>query len=488
MDGTTTISKSELNSLCTQISRTEKVRGVSISHDGSLVIYQVQSFYEEHVGHKSSQLWLASADKANSAVQLTDGSFNDQAAIFLPDNATIVFLSDRHKYGSGLSTIFLARLIEGREITDPQRLLDFDIAAFQVSPDGHCLAFVIKDRPEKPGTFGDVKVYGNPYETRETHSRLAVYDFISRKTGILEDTRTTRHIESFCWDSSSKQLLYRLRQGREPEYTEAEVDLLKVTAASGAIPTRLGVYPRSPSGETFWFGRNACSLQSYMPSNTLDARTLTIQALEQDDESQLRLIAGIYGLGEDAVRIVDATANGRDGGYFLAVEVSFGVDTRIDIVRLHPTPEIERTIFRTSGNAIWFGAWDARRVVEANNKVHYVFAGVLSSGPRHEPPNLWTVKTSEEAGEEKMTKLSNHLRWLVEALEIHTEVIRWKADDGEELSGIVRYLKGRWDKQKPMPTVLFLHGGPYRWVIMTRLFPFWSYPVDKLAATYRVNS
>jgi hypothetical protein len=151
----------------------------------------------------------------------------------------------------------------------------------------------------------------------------------------------------------------------------------------------------------------------------------------------------------------------------VAVEVCKDVDTNIDVVGFSQDGiKTLFTLFRTDNDAIWFGAWDAKRVIGDDGTVAYVVAAVLSSAIKHQPPNVWTgVVTGMSGGlVPNKIQLSSHLQWLVEAPDFKTEVIHWSANDGTRLNGLVRYPPGYQVSDGPLPAVLFIHGGPYRYV------------------------
>jgi dipeptidyl aminopeptidase/acylaminoacyl peptidase len=159
--------------------------------------------------------------------------------------------------------------------------------------------------------------------------------------------------------------------------------------------------------------------------------------------------------------LYSGTGNQNDGEGFIAVEVCNDIDTHMDVVVCSAKGVRKSvTIFETDDDAIWFSAWDAKRVVDASGEVSYVFAAILSSSIRHEPLNAWTIRVDSKGQLKARAKLSSHLQWLVDAPRLRTEVVYWKAKDGTRLSGLVRYPPGY--KSGTLPTVLFLHGGPYR--------------------------
>ena len=172
----------------------------------------------------------------------------------------------------------------------------------------------------------------------------------------------------------------------------------------------------------------------------------------------------LYGLTEDAVRIVDMGCGTQSRNTMIAVEVCTDVDTRIDVVDFVDDRDgdfkVLSSLFETKGEeAIWFGAWDAKGFVSEENEASFVFAAVLSSGIHHRPPNAWSIRVQANAPPKRL-QLSSHLQWLADVPQIKTEVIHWESMDGTKLSGLVRYPPGY---NGLLPTILHIHGGPYRY-------------------------
>ncbi|RDB29887.1 putative peptidase YuxL [Hypsizygus marmoreus] len=454
-----------------QIASSQKLRDVRISPDGSMVLYQVQPFYKSD--RFVSELWLAFTDVPQSARPLTNGLFYDRAGVFHPNGKQVVFLSDRHSPGRA-AHIYVLGLTGGAAVqSEPAPLLSSPgtkaVLAFEISPDSRFLAFSSDDEtsPEeirKVEEKDDARVFGGRDGTTQRFARLRVYSFEKGTVSTLGGIRKDRHIESFTWSPDSKRILYRLRDGRGSEFTEREVILESVSIKNTDDPScALGSYPRSPSGQNIWIpsGR-IISLQSYEPRNPLDARALFVQHIDEA-ASSLNGTERMYGLSEDAVRVVNIAGTcHRHGG--VAVEVCSGVETSIDVISYEKNHNLMRfTLFRTHQEAIWFGAWDARRVVDEDGNISYIFAAVLSSGVTHRPPNVYTGRVTGKGREVTETlQLSSHLQWLADAPVVATEVFQWTTRDGTVLSGVVRYPPGYDASQGRLPTVLCIHGGPYR--------------------------
>lgn len=541
----------------TFIASQPKIRDVKLSPNGGFILYQVTQFYRS-TSRPLSTLWLAETNKPSSAIPVTGGEFNDRSGVFHPDGTRILFLSDRQTPGKK-SVIYQLSLVDHISSVCRDRSGDADefeiantidkdsssssddiiidevltcpipkpstipeptiltskftkrtnIREFQTSPSGELVGFLADNDDDEEGIAtetkkNDVDVIelgsSSSGQTKGRLLKLGVYNFTTDEIRMLEtrrDKNQQRQLEGFTWSSDSKTILYRSRRNRGIEWPE-QVDQDQVllesisVAEEGAKPTYLASYPRSPSGSHVWLSTgHIASLQSYEPQNILDARTLHVHHLSTKTTER------IYGIDEDAIRILpayvhsrgedDLTKNDHD---FLAVEVGNDTESRIDIIAFTPTSptHLSRfTLFQTSSNAIWFNSWDVRRVTHpsasasassSNPTTHvtYFFTAVLSSGPYHEPPNVWSGKIHIDQhnnenhkfkplsrSNQNLVRLSNHLTWLTKTPILKTDIIYWKNKDGIQLSGLVRFppdydtvTHGR------IPTILFIHGGPYR--------------------------
>ncbi|KAK0449851.1 Alpha/Beta hydrolase protein [Desarmillaria tabescens] len=450
-----------------QIASSQKVRDISISPDGERVLYQVQQFYKS-ADRVLAELWLARTDVAHSARQLTNGDFHDRAGVFHPfDSNVVVFLSDRWAPGKG-GNIYSLRLAEDEEpmplMVEPMKK---GVQQFQISPDGKYIAFTSAGDGPSRGDRDDARRIGD----KRGLSHLFLLNPITGEVSSISHIRKDRHVESFTWSPDSKELLYRLREDRGPEAAEREVLLERVPIVSEDAPVTINAYPRSPSGSNIWLSSgHILTLQNHEASNILDARTLYVS----QGADKRALVRKLYGVTEDAIRIVDMSNHSDPtSSGMIAVEIATDTDTRIDRLSFSASNDDEyefHSLFCTQDEAIWFGAWDAKRVRSATG-VSYVFAAVLSSGIRHEAPNVWSVRIDSGqrycakslSGPSIRKQLSSHLQWLMDAPQVKTEVIRWKSKDGVELSGLVRYPPGIDQRCAcALPTILFLHGGPYR--------------------------
>ncbi|KAJ6489519.1 Alpha/Beta hydrolase protein [Mycena vitilis] len=453
--------------LATRISASGKVREIRISPDGTHVVYQNQHQYKVGLSTEA-ELWVAQTNVPGSARLLTGsgGSFNG-GVVFHPDGRRIVFLSDRDTPGKA-GAMYILDYATASEETEPEAIkTGKTVQGFDISPDGKWIAFLSPaDASEahaaRVKAKDDAKVYGE----KAGLSRIMLYNFATGETSALKGVRDDMQVESLTWSPNSAQLLYRMRENKGPEYSEMPIVVERIAiTGEKPVPVPVATYARSPSGQGLWLASgHIADLQSFVPANTLDARSLFISRVgEAFSACGEGATTRLYGVSEDAVRIVNmqSGAGNADGEAFIAVEVCNDIDTHMDVVVCSAEGvRTSVTMFETDDDAVWFSAWDAKRIVDASGEVSYIFAAILSSAIRHEPLNAWTIRVDGKGALKARVKLSSHLQWLADAPRLKTEVVYWKAADGTQLSGLVRYPPG-YESGK-LPTVLFLHGGPYR--------------------------
>ncbi|KAJ7187868.1 Alpha/Beta hydrolase protein [Mycena filopes] len=454
--------------LPTRICASGKIREVRISPDGAHVVYQDQ--YQYKLGPSAEAgLWVAQTDVPGSARLLVRGGCANGGVVFHPDGKRIIFLSDRATPGKS-GKMYLLEYTADVD-TEPEAIeTGKTVQGFDVSPDGKYIAFLtpadtsdeyaarVKDKD-------DAKVYGD----KVALSRIMLYNFVTGETSALKGVRDDLQVESLTWSPDSQEILYRMRENKGVEYSEMPIVVERIAiAGENPVPIPVATYPRSPAGQSLWLASgHIADLQSYVPTNTLDARTLFVNRVGETWDATGAAMTRLYGDFEDAVRIVNMQpgASNADGDAFIAVEVCNDIDTHMDVVVCSADGTVRTSVkmFETEEDAVWFSAWDAKRVVDASGEVSYIFAASLSSATRGEPLNAWSIRVDSKGALKARVKLSSHLQWLADAPRLRTEVVYWKAADGTQLSGLVRYPPG-YESGK-LPTILFLHGGPYRRMI-----------------------
>ncbi|KAK7023922.1 peptidase-S9 domain-containing protein [Favolaschia claudopus] len=469
-DASVAVEDDPTQDLATRISASGKVREIRISSDGTHIVYQNQHQYK--VGASTeTELWVAEADVPNSARLLAAGGFFNGGTVFHPDGKRIVFLSDRDSPGKA-GTMYTLNFATDTADTVPEAIKTGGktVQGFDISPDGEWIVFLSPaETSEAYKTRVKDKYDAKVYSEKVALSRIMLYNFATGKTSTLKGVRDDLQVESATWSPNSKEILYRMRQNKGTEYTEMPIVVERIAIkGENLVPVPVATYGRTPAGQSLWLASgHIADLQSYVPTNTLDARTLFVNPVGKPfSSSGDGVTTRLYGVTEDAVRIVNMQPGVSDDGKgFIAVEVCNDIDTHMDVVVCSAEGDVRTTVkmFETEDDAIWFSAWDARRVVDSSGEVTYLFACILSSAIRHEPLNAYTIRVDSKGVLKKRVKISSHLDWLAEAPKLKTEVVYWKAADGTQLSGLVRYPPG-YESGK-LPTVLFLHGGPYRRMI-----------------------
>ncbi|KAJ6498941.1 Alpha/Beta hydrolase protein [Mycena sanguinolenta] len=459
------IEDDESQDLATRISASGKVREIRISPDGTHVVYQRQFQYKVGANHET-ELWVAQTNVPGSARLLTGGGFFSGGTVFHPDCKRIVFLSDRATPGKA-GTMYMLDFATANEDTVPEAINTGGktVQGFDLSPDGAWIVFLSPaETSEAHAARIKAKDDGKVYGEKVRLSRIMLYNFATGETSALKGVRDDLQVESATFSPDSREIFYRMRENKGVEYSEMPIVVERIViAGENPVPIPVATYPRSPAGQSLWLASgHIADLQSFVPTNTLDSRTLFVNPVEEPFSVE-GATTRLYGVDEDAVRIVNMQPGlNADGEGFIAVEVCKDVDTHMDVVVCSANGSVRTSVqmFKTDEDAVWFSAWDARRVVDASGDVSYIFASILSSAIRHEPLNAYTIRVGSDGVLQKRVKLSSHLQWLADIPHPRTEVVYWNAADGTQLSGVVRYPPG-YESGK-LPTVLFLHGGPYR--------------------------
>ncbi|KAJ7780362.1 hypothetical protein B0H14DRAFT_3586374 [Mycena olivaceomarginata] len=86
------------------------------------------------------------------------------------------------------------------------------------------------------------------------------------------------------------------------------------------------------------------------------------------------------------------------GESFIAVEVCNDIDTHMDVVECSTDGSAPTSVdmLETDDNAVWFSAWDVRRVVDVSGEDSYIFASILSSVIRHEPLSAYSIRVDSK--------------------------------------------------------------------------------------------
>ncbi|KAK4984476.1 hypothetical protein LTR66_008492 [Elasticomyces elasticus] len=209
---------------------------IKISPSGKQIVYSTNLAFgakKAKAGNAVSTIWLAGTGKEKSTRQLTSGQFNDTSPQWSVDGGSIAFTSDRAKAGKS-SAIYVLSLEGGEPYPVTKADNEKDIAGFRWSPDGKSIAFISPDektaeRKARDEERDDVMVYGEDWQ----YNRLRLLH-VSTKT-VTTLVRKDAHVASFAWSEDSKSLVYSTWKTPDlnaPGYHGVEIEEVSVVDKS----------------------------------------------------------------------------------------------------------------------------------------------------------------------------------------------------------------------------------------------------------------
>ncbi|KAI5117832.1 hypothetical protein M0805_003309 [Coniferiporia weirii] len=432
-----------------KVADSEQLNGIKLSPDASKVLYTVKPAYKSGE-HNTSAIWLADVDTAGSAKQFTSGLFNDTAAQFHPDGQRVIFLSDRHKAGGPLQ-VYSINIAGGEAFPLFGKDNKKKVSMFELSPDGLYLAFTSADEPtpedeQREKDKDDAVVFGD----KRAFERLRLYTFASGTVRTL-DVPKDKHVFHFTWTPDSKEIIFAVWRQSEVEFSEEKIPLQRIGISVGSSAQIIGIYPRTPSRICPMPDGKIVDIQSVVPTRLSDSKSVFVHSA--DDFART---AQLYGEVDCAAGVKDIKGDG-----LVAVNIATGLNNRIDVLDVKGSkPEAIFTLYESSNEAIGYGVWDIR--CRADGAI--VLAVIKSSAVRKESPNVWTGIANDRANACKLgTKLSSHLQWMGDVPAVRAEAFHWDAEDGTKLDGVIFFPPGETGSKpdKPLPTVMLVHGGPY---------------------------
>ncbi|KAK7021896.1 hypothetical protein VNI00_017185 [Paramarasmius palmivorus] len=420
------------------IADAEKIATISLSLDGSRVVYACGPRYSKINHLVSSSIWIADTSEPASARKLTDGSTYDYSPAFSPlSSHEIYFLSARN----GTTNVFKVHLGEGSK---PQRVFEFDglytVTSFSISPDGSTIAFVYRSnqepdpnkpkvwrKMENPGMLGLVKLEDNNRTIRQLVAHSAM------------------HVGSFIWTPDSSAIIYRVCQNTDMESQYSPMTEHMISITTGCI-TFTNRYHRVPGSAICKLDRQLFLIQARTPEKLLLTGALWTRPVGEEAAH-----VG-YGDEDEAFSIKDlAPATSQ-----YAVSVGRGVNTSIDVFNssscIFTAYETE-----TEKEAILENLWDMKLCPDGT----YVLIIVRSSIVTGEPPNIWSITLDGTGRRLREIKLSSHYSW-VRPTDIPVgKVLSWIGSDGTQLEGMIHYPRGMAESDLiSLPAVVVPHGGP----------------------------
>jgi dipeptidyl aminopeptidase/acylaminoacyl peptidase len=427
---------------------------VRVSPDGRWAVFSL-GWASKAGEHDQADLWLAALD-GSATRRLTSGDTHDTAPRWSPDGASIAFISDRDKRGTG--ALYLIAPTGGEAVRVSKG--DASLADPRWSPDGTRISVKATD-PETEDDKQRKEERDDAYvhHERDKRDRLGVLDVPANPFGVaaLEQVEPTLvlqgdwHVWEHTWSPDGTQLAVTVT--RRPGFEETFNGL------------RAGILPAS-GGELTWIGgesggyRGASSL-AWSP-NGKQLAFLGGFDLKLDSGEAIFLV--------DPSRPEQVTVRYTDEqGSPLAI--GWQNDDTLALLRLLSVNANLWTLGVTTGEP----QRAVRGPVGERGRIGLFSAGTLSSDGRWfacewsdatHPSEVWVGELGGEA--RQLTHFNDEL--LSRELG-RTELLRWKADDGLEIEGQLIYPVGYQEGQK-YPTILHIHGGP-SWAWDDHLYANW---------------
>jgi dipeptidyl aminopeptidase/acylaminoacyl peptidase len=407
--------------------KVKRVGPVVPSPEASRVAFVVSEAVTE--GEKSE--WLShvhiAATDGSGAYQLTRGDKSATSPRWSPDGQSVAFLSQR---GGDKNNIFVIRVTggEAEQITSEKA----SISAFDWAPDGKSIAFVMPD----PKSEAEEKADKEKRDVRviddgDKLAGLYVVPIARDRDGKRPAKKLnigSVHVTAIDWSPDSSTIVFS-HQATSKVFDQQDISAVRV---SGGEPSKLAATKADESDPT------------YSP----DGRSI---AYVTSDDPPTWAFTGW-------VRIVPAA-----GGTPRPLAMTF--DEEPDILgwsadgRSLIVAETEKTVSRIFSLPVDGGPVTSISATDVNVGAAELNAGGTAVGFVH----AW----SDKAPEPYMSRLPTFAAKQVASVQAipadapmgRTEVLRWKAQDGLEIEGLLTYPVG-YEKGRKVPLLVIVHGGP----------------------------
>ena len=403
----------------------KQVTDVDLSPDGTTIAYvlRVPRTADEPPGGGRSTIWIVPR-RGGTARRLTNPDLSSWRPRWAPNSDTLAFLSRR---GDDGKTQVHKISVSGGEAS-PVTAAPNSVSAFEWSPDGKEVAFTSKRSPTDveaaAADDGEDWIVG---DVRGDHKRLWAVVVDSGLSRPVTDRKL--HIERFEWSPDGSKFVVQASERADIDATMMFSDLFVVDAAGGlASPLtkhdgKLGDIAWSPDGSKVAFlGASdihdpTAGVLYVVPSSGGDAKALT---------------ADYEGTGQWVVWAGDAR---------VVMMANQGADTAISSINVESGER--RTVVE--------GGPVCSRVDTDTRGKAYVCAGATSKHPRE--------VFSGVLGSGQAKRLTNSNPWLDQKELGAQSVVRWKAEDGLEIEGVLTKPVG-YKEGTRYPLAILVHGGP----------------------------
>jgi dipeptidyl aminopeptidase/acylaminoacyl peptidase len=432
----------------------QTVGGVTPSPDGALVVYtQTRHVLEEERSEQVSQIFLAKAD-GSARRQLTFGEKSAIAPSFSPDGRFVYFRSERN----GQPNIWRIP-VDGGE-AHPVTNWKGEISEYAVSPDGRWLAFAASPESEEEARNKKQKRDFRVVDANPKNHQVWLVPADSQPPVFAAPKRLSgpdRHVAALDWAPDSGSIVFEHRPAPSPDlWTKA--DLSEVNVETGSITALVA----TPAAE---------SHPRYSPDGRYVAFVQTPERARWPGDARLAVLTRRDG----SVRRLAASWDERPnllGWDPASSQLYFGEmkHTRSALYAM-PLDGPAKLIYEPRKGTFFAGYGPNAHLNRKGD-----FWGFAQESP-DEAPEAFVAKLP--AGPPVMVSRAN--RDLPQPPLGKTEAIRWKANDGQEIEGLLTYPVGYRPGLK-YPLILNIHGGPANYFSETFLGKAGIYPLAVFSA------
>jgi dipeptidyl aminopeptidase/acylaminoacyl peptidase len=428
----------------------KRVSSVTPSPDGSKVAFVVAEAVMD--GEKSewlSQIHVANAD-GSDARQLTRGEKSATSPRWSPDGRWIGFLSSR----SGKANVWRISMVggEAEQVTDEKG----GIGSFDWAPDGATVAFVMTD----PKTEDEEKAEKEKRDWRTVDqkvkmARLYVQPVEKNAQGTRESRKLTAGdyaVQGFDWAPDGRSIAFQHQPTPSPnDWPRSDISLVTVADAAvrplAASPAAEQNPRFSPDGMRLAFTMSDTPVSWPFTSviNVIGVGGGAPKALAATPDTQ----AGLLGWTADGTRVL-VSETARTVPALYALPADGGAPARIGPAAGH----VAGPILNARGTHVGFVHQDFDKAPEA-------FAAPL--GTAFTPGQVSRVQPT------------------IDAPLGRSEVLTWKAPDGQIVEGILTYPVAHQAGTRA-PLLLIVHGGPTGVFVNSFIGAGTQYPIAAFAA------
>lgn len=419
------------------LARLQRVGSPAVSPDGEWVAYtvsQIDTKDDKPVTHVWMVKWDGSAD-----LQLTYDKEGASEPRFSPDGKYISFLSSRPGPAKGSQIWVMDR--RGGEAQQLTAISDQDIEHYDWSPDGKKLLLTLhpkaepepkegkKPEPPKPIVIDryHFKQDVHGYIRDNDYDALYIYDLATKKPEKLTTDKNVDEQQA-VWSPDGQWVAYVSNHAPDPDRTN-NTDIFVVAAKPGSASKKLTTWAGEDGGRLAW----SPDSKSIAYTQGLELKLLeysqnkpavvTIDGKVSYPASKLdRSVSQPIFTPEGKLEYL---INDDRNEYPAQVELSGPGDKRL---------EDQQGVVQT-----WESQKDHTAVLFTNDS---------------DPGELYAL----EGG--NLRKLTHHNDALIAELNlVPTEDISASSKDGTDVHGLITK-PADWKQGTPVPTILFIHGGP----------------------------